>query len=140
MEEEKRGLIALVVAFALNKAFRSLPRAGKERLLAQPLPAPSKGTPTAAVLRASMPSDFASLLRGSLMGHPWPVNELRTSCAHPLRGLILRNLAATDGAPGKAGGFLPPEATATATTRQRQRPKRGISTKPSYRRRPVSSF
>ena len=49
------------------------------------------------------------------MGHPWPVNELRTSCAHPLRGLILRNLAATDGAPGRAGGFLPPEATATAT-------------------------
>ena len=54
------------------------------------------------------------------MGHPWPVNELRTSCAHPLRGLILRNLAATDGAPGEAGGFLPPEATATATAKARR--------------------
>jgi hypothetical protein len=71
------------------------------------------------------------------MGHPWPVNELRTSCAHPLRGLILRNLAATDGAPGEAGGFLPPDATATAPTIEA---RRGASTEPSYRRRPVSSF
>ncbi|MDC8011465.1 hypothetical protein [Tahibacter soli] len=33
-------------------------------------------------------------------------------------GFFLRNLAATDGAPGEAGGFLPPEATATAEARR----------------------
>jgi hypothetical protein len=97
---------------AFDKAFR--PPAGERvTFFDWPKKVTKEGHPNYRAPPGILPCGYRKRPVGSADGPSWTAADDAHPCASPA-GLITGHLLAADGAPGKAGGFLPPEATATA--------------------------